>query len=177
MASRKILIVDDDQEVLQVLRDLIEFAGYDVTTASEEEKALIAVQNEPFDLSIVDLQLQRLNGIDLMKKLRCFLPDMPVLILTGYGTIESAVEAMKQGAYGYLTKPVDPDDLRSHIEKALEDLRLTAEIDRLKALLAHEYGSAKIVARSERMQQVLDVVSRVAASDSTVYIHGESGTG
>ena len=101
---------------------------------------------------------------------------MRVLILTGYGTIESAVEAMKQGAYGYLTNP-DPRRSSLHIEKAIEDRRVTVEIDRLKGLLEEEYGSAVIVARSERMQQVLDVVSRVAPSDSTVYIHGESGTG
>jgi len=177
MASRKILIVDDDVAVLQVLRDILLLAGYEVTTASEEGEALTAAKDQVFDLSIVDLQLQHQNGIDLMRKLGCILPDMPVIILTGYGTIESAVEAMKQGAYSYLTKPVNADDLRLHIDSALEERRLNAEIDRLKALLEEEHGSAKIVARSEKMQQVLDAVSRVAESDSTVYIHGESGTG
>ena len=177
MASHRILIVDDEQPVLDVLGEVMQLAGYEATTVSEEEEALQAVQDKAYDLAIVDLQLRRLSGIDLMKKLRCFLRDMPVIILTGYGTIESAVEAMKQGAYSYLTKPIAPRDLRDHIEKALEDRRVTAEIERLKALLKEEYGSAVIVARSDAMQRVLDVVSRVAQSDSTVYIHGESGTG
>jgi two-component system response regulator GlrR len=177
MASHRILIVDDEQPVLDVLGEVMQLAGYEATTVSEEEEALKAVQDKAYDLAIVDLQLRRLSGIDLMKKLRCFLRDMPVIILTGYGTIESAVEAMKQGAYSYLTKPIAPRDLRDHIEKALEDHRVTAEIERLKALLKEEYGSAVIVARSDAMQRVLDVVSRVAQSDSTVYIHGESGTG
>jgi two-component system response regulator GlrR len=177
MASHRILIVDDEQPVLDVLGEVMQLAGYEATTVSEEEEALQAVQDKAYDLAIVDLQLRHLSGIDLMKKLRCFLRDMPVIILTGYGTIESAVEAMKQGAYSYLTKPIAPRDLRDHIEKALEDRRVTAEIDRLKALLEEEYGSAVIVARSDAMQRVLDVVSRVAQSDSTVYIHGESGTG
>ena len=169
--------MDDEQPVLDVLGEVMQLAGYEATTVSEEEEALKAVQDKAYDLAIVDLQLRHLSGIDLMKKLRCFLRDMPVIILTGYGTIESAVEAMKQGAYSYLTKPIAPRDLRDHIEKALEDRRVTAEIDRLKALLEEEYGSAVIVARSDAMQRVLDVVSRVAQSDSTVYIHGESGTG
>ncbi|MGD0662436.1 MAG: sigma-54 dependent transcriptional regulator [Syntrophorhabdales bacterium] len=177
MASHRILIVDDEQPVLDVLGEVMQLAGYEATTVSEEEEALKAVQDKAYDLAIVDLQLRRLSGIDLMKKLRCFLRDVPVIILTGYGTIESAVEAMKQGAYSYLTKPIAPRDLRDHIEKALEDRRVTAEIERLKALLKEEYGSAVIVARSDAMQRVLDVVSRVAQSDSTVYIHGESGTG
>jgi two-component system response regulator GlrR len=176
-SSHRILIVDDEQPVLDVLGEVMQLAGYEATTVSEEEEALKAVQDKAYDLAIVDLQLRHLSGIDLMKKLRCFLRDMPVIILTGYGTIESAVEAMKQGAYSYLTKPIAPRDLRDHIEKALEDRRVTAEIDRLKALLEEEYGSAVIVARSDAMQRVLDVVSRVAQSDSTVYIHGESGTG
>ncbi len=169
--------MDDEQPVLDVLGEVVQLAGYEATMVSEEEEALQAVQDKAYDLAIVDLQLRHLSGIDLMKRLRCFLRDMPVIILTGYGTIESAVEAMKQGAYSYLTKPIAPGDLREHIEKALEDCRLTAEINRLKALLEEEYGSAVIVARSEAMQRVLDVVSRVAQSDSTVYIHGESGTG
>ena len=169
--------MDDEQPVLDVLGEVMQLAGYEATTVSEEEEALKAVQDKAYDLAIVDLQLRRLSGIDLMKKLRCFLRDVPVIILTGYGTIESAVEAMKQGAYSYLTKPIAPRDLRDHIEKALEDRRVTAEIERLKALLEEEYGSAVIVARSDAMQRVLDVVSRVAQSDSTVYIHGESGTG
>ncbi|MGD0229439.1 MAG: sigma-54 dependent transcriptional regulator [Syntrophorhabdales bacterium] len=177
MGAGKILIVDDDRNLLEVLGVRVESSGYEVTTATREDEALEAARNEAFDLALVDLQLERYSGITLMNDLKLLLPDMPVIILTAFGTIESAVEAMKQGAYGYLTKPFNPRDLFSHIEKALEDSMLTSDINRLKGLLDEEYSSADIVARSEKMQQVLNVVSRIAVSDSTVYIHGESGTG
>ncbi len=177
MASGKILIVDDDRNLLEVLKVRVESAGYDVFAAVREQDALDAARSEAFDLSIVDLQLERSNGIALMKELRLLLPDMPVIILTAFGTIESAVQAMRQGAYGYLTKPFNPRDLFSHIEKALENSRLTVEINRLKGLLQEGYDSPDMVVRSDKMQQVLNIVSRVAGMDSTVYIHGESGTG
>lgn len=173
----KILIVDDDRNLLEVLKVRVESAGYDVSTASLEEDALEAARNEVFDLSIIDLQLQRMDGITLMKELRLLLPDMSVIILTAFGTIESAVEAMKQGAFSYLTKPFNPRDLFSQVEKALENRRLTLEISRLKGLLEEEHVSPDIVFASEKMQQVLNVVSRIADNDSTVYINGESGTG
>ncbi len=160
-----------------MLKVRVESSGYEVTTAAREDDALEAARTQTFDLAIVDLQLERGSGIDLMGDLKLLLPDMPVIILTAFGTIETAVEAMKQGAYGYLTKPFNPRDLNAHIEKALEDSRLTLEINRLKGLLEEEYTSADIVARSDKMQQVLNIVSRIAVSDSTVYIQGESGTG
>lgn len=177
MASGKILIVDDDRNLLEVMKVRVESAGYEVTAVSKEQDALDAARNEAFDLSIVDLQLERSSGIELMKELRLLLPDMPVIILTAFGTIESAVQAMRQGAYGYLTKPFNPRDLFSHIEKALENTRLTVEINRLKGFLREELDSTDMVVRSDKMQQVLNVVSRVAKSESTVYVHGESGTG
>ncbi len=177
MASGKILIVDDDRNLLEVLKVRVESAGYDVIAATREQEALEAARSEAFDLSIVDLQLERFSGITLMKELQLLLPDMPVIILTAFGTIESAVQAMRQGAYGYLTKPFNAQDLFSHIEKALENSRLTLEINRLKGLLQEGYDSPDMVVRSDKMQQVLNIVSRVAGSDSTVYIHGESGTG
>jgi two-component system, NtrC family, response regulator GlrR len=177
MASGKILIVDDDHNLLEMLKVRVESVGYSVTTVAKENDALEAARNEAFDLSIVDLQLEHTDGITLMQELRLLIPDMPVIILTAFGTIESAVEAVKRGAYGYLTKPFNPRDLFAHIEKALENCQLSREINRLKGLLTEEYGSPDIIAKSEKMHQVLDVVSRVAASDSTVYINGESGTG
>jgi two-component system response regulator GlrR len=178
MGSAKILIVDDDPNLLEVLKVRVESAGYDVTTAVREEDAMEAARKEVFDLAIVDLQLERMDGISLMKELQLLLPGMPVIILTAFGTIESAVRAVREGAYGYLTKPFKPADLFAEVEQALENHRLTADIDRLKELLGEEGANpAQVVAKSEKMQQVLDVVSRVAESDSTVYISGESGTG
>lgn len=178
MAAGKILVVDDDKNLVELVKMRLESANYEVTAALREEDALEAVKREPFDLSIVDLQLIRQDGISLMQEFHSISSsEMPVIILTGHGTIESAVEAMKKGAYSYLTKPFEPRDLLLQIEKALEKRRLTAEVNRLKGLVEEKYDFANIVAKSEKMQRVLETVSRIAQTDSTVYIHGESGTG
>ena len=177
MSSGKILVVDDDKNLVELVKMRLESAGYEVTAVLNEEDALEALKGQTFDLSIVDLQLVHQDGISLMEEFHLILPEMPVIILTAYGSIESAVEAMKRGAYSYLTKPFDPGDLLLQIERALENRRLASEIERLKGLLEERYDFANIVARSEKMQRVLEVVSRIAKMDSTVFIHGESGTG
>ena len=172
-----ILVVDDDPAILELLRMRLESARYQVTTAQREEEAISAVKGQTFDLSIVDLKLGRKDGISLMEEIHSMSPEMPIIILTAHGTIESAVEAMRKGAYSYLTKPFEPRDLFFQIEKALENRRLTSEVQRLQELLRERYDFTQIVAKSEKMQAVLEMVSRVAKIDSTVYIHGESGTG
>jgi len=177
MSSGKILLVDDDRNLIELVKMRLESANYEVTTALDEEAALEAVKSQVFDLSLVDLQLVHQDGIWLMEEIHLISPEMPVIILTAYGSIESAVEAMKRGAYNYLTKPFDHRDLLLQIERALENRRLTTEIKRLRVLLEERYDFANIVARSEKMQKVLEVVSRIANTESTVYIHGESGTG
>jgi len=173
----KILVVDDDKNLLELLKIRLESAGYEVITALKEEDAIEAAKNQVFDLAIVDLQLLHQDGISLMEELHLILPEMPVLILTAYGSIESAVDAMKKGAYSYLTKPFDPQDLLFQIERAMENRRLNIEIQRLKGLLEERYDFTNIVARSEKMKKVLEMVSQIAKTESTVYIHGESGTG
>jgi two-component system response regulator GlrR len=177
MPTGKMLVVDDDQNLLELLKMRLESADYEVTTASREENALQAIKGQVFDLAIVDLQLAERDGISIMEELHLILPEMPVIILTAYGTIESAVEAMKRGAYGYLTKPFDPQDLLLQIERALENRRLTSEVQRLKGLLSERYEFTNIVAKSEKMQKLLEAVAQIAKIDSTVYIDGESGTG
>jgi two-component system response regulator GlrR len=177
MPLGKILIVDDDENILEVIRMRLESADYEVTTAAREAEALEAVRTHVYDLSIVDLQLAQTDGISLMEGLHLVLPEMPVIILTAYGSIESAVEAIKRGAYSYLTKPFDSQDLLLQIEKALENRRLTSEIKRLKSLLEERFDFGNIVARSEKMTRVLDVVSQIAKTESTVFVYGESGTG
>ncbi|MCJ7705146.1 MAG: sigma 54-interacting transcriptional regulator, partial [Desulfobacterales bacterium] len=177
MVSGKLLVVDDDQNLLELLKMRLESADYEVTTASREEDALQAIKGQIFDLSIVDLQLAHRDGISIMEEFHLILPEMPVIILTAYGTIESAVEAMKRGAYSYLTKPFDPEDLLLQIERALENRRLASEVQRLKGLLSERYDFSNIVAKSQKMQKVLEAVAQIANIDSTVFIHGESGTG
>ena len=177
MASGKILLVDDDRNLIEVLKVRVETAGYEAVTAPTEEKAVESAKSDPPDLAIVDLQLEKSDGIELMQKLRLLLPDLPVIILTAHGTIESAVEAMKKGAYSYVTKPFNARDLLLQVEKALENRVLKKEIRRLKSFLGEKYAFGNIVASSDKMQEVLEIVSRIAQNDSTVYIQGESGTG
>jgi len=177
MSPGKILVVDDDQNLLELMQMRLESSGYEVTTASVEQEAIDAVKVQVYDLSVVDLQLAQKDGISVMEEFHQILPEMPVIILTAYGSIESAVEAMKKGAFSYLTKPFNPGDLLLQIEKALENRRLHSEIRRLQGLLEERYEFSNIVAKSEKMEQVLEAVSRIANTESTVYIYGESGTG
>lgn len=177
MPLGKILVVDDDRNILEVMGMRLEAEGYQVATALDEKQATKIVQGEVLDLAIVDLKLASQNGITLMEKLHLINPDTPIIILTAYGTIESAVNAMQRGAYSYLTKPFDYRELLMHISNALEKKRLSGEIKRLKAVIGEKYSFENIVAHSEKMQRVLEQVSRVAETDSTIYIHGESGTG
>jgi two-component system, NtrC family, response regulator GlrR len=177
MSSGDILVVDDDRNLIEVLKVRIESAGYKVTASGSEDEAIEAAKIRMFDLAILDLQLEQSDGISLMEKLHLLFPDLPVIILTAHGTIESAVEAMKRGAYSYVTKPFNARDLLLQMEKALENRVLHKEIQRLKNILEKEYDFRSIVTRSGKMQRILETVARIADSDSTVYIQGESGTG
>jgi two-component system, NtrC family, response regulator GlrR len=177
MSAGKILIVDDDANLLELMKTRVETAGYAVTTAFGADEAKAAAKSVNFDLSVVDMKLEGHDGISLMEELHENHPELPVIILTGYGSIDSAVEAMKRGAYNYLTKPFDARELLLQISRALEKQQLTAENRRLKGLLEERYGFTNIITKSETMRRVLEAVSRIAKTESTVYIHGESGTG
>jgi two-component system response regulator GlrR len=176
MAAAKILVIDDDKNLLELARTRLEGANYSVVTALGDEPAVTAAK-DGFDLAIVDLRLADQDGITVMEKLHAVHPEMPVIILTGHASVEGAVEAMKRGAYTYLTKPFDPRELILQISRALESRKLANENQRLRGLLQEKYDFANIVAKSDKMQKLLEAVSRIAKSDSTVYIHGESGTG
>ncbi len=177
MVASKILVVDDDKNLLELAKTRLAAANYGVTVALGQEEALEAVNNISFDLAIVDLRLADEDGITLMEKLHALFPGMPVIILTGHASVEGAVDAMKRGAYTYLTKPFDPRELILQIGRALESCKLASENQMLKGMLKEKYDFANIVAKSDKMQRVLEAVSRIAKTDSTVYIHGESGTG
>jgi two-component system response regulator GlrR len=177
MVAPKILVVDDDKNLLELAKTRLAAANYGVTVALGQEEALEAVNNISFDLAIVDLRLADEDGITLMEKLHALFPGMPVIILTGHASVEGAVDAMKRGAYTYLTKPFDPRELILQIGRALESCKLASENQMLKGMLKEKYDFANIVAKSDKMQRVLEAVSRIAKTDSTVYIHGESGTG
>ena len=156
MAAENILIVDDDKNMLEVLNLRLEAEGYRVTAVSGVPEGLSAVENEAFDLALVDLKLEgKEDGIGLMEKIHRAAPEMPVIILTAYGTIGTAVEAMKRGAYSYLTKPFNRQDLLLQIKNGLEKSSLSREVSRLKALVEEKYGFENIIGNSKTMQAVL----------------------
>jgi two-component system response regulator GlrR len=177
LSSRKILVVDDDTNFLKLIRMRLELAGYEVVTALNEDEAIAIAKEEIFAVSIVDLKLVHKDGISLMEEMHSINPYMPIIILTAHGSIESAVEATKRGAFNYLNKPFDPQELLLQTERAMEHQRLASEVRKLEGLLKERYDFKNIIARSEKMQRVLDLVSRIARTDSTIYIFGESGTG
>ncbi|MCD6262259.1 MAG: sigma-54-dependent Fis family transcriptional regulator [Deltaproteobacteria bacterium] len=174
---KKILIVDDDENMLQVLKFRIEEEGYEPVAVTNAKDALELSSKDVFDLALVDLRLVGTTGIDLMKELHSNVPEMPVIILTAYGTIETAVQAMQQGAYSYLTKPFDYRDLIFQIRKGLEKNQLAREVKRLRALVGESYGFSNIIGKSKAMRIVMEQVARAAETDSNVCIYGESGTG
>jgi two-component system response regulator GlrR len=177
MSKGHILVVDDNPNLLELIKMRLEAADYSVMATGEEAHALSLLKDEIFDLCIVDLMLASGDGITLMEQMHAIRPDVPAIILTAHGSIESAVEAMRRGAYSYLTKPFERSDLLLQIERALEHRKLNWEIKWLKELLNERFNFANIIAHSSKMRATLDVVTRIAALDSTVYLHGESGTG
>jgi two-component system response regulator GlrR len=177
MSKGHILVVDDNPNLLELIKMRLAAADYSVMATGEEARALSLLKDEIFDLCIVDLMLASGDGLTLMEQMHAIRPDVPAIILTAHGSIESAVEAMRRGAYSYLTKPFEPVDLLLQIERALENRKLNSEIKRLKEILNERYDFANIISHSGKMRATLDVVTRIAALDSTIYLYGESGTG
>ncbi|MGA7143748.1 MAG: sigma-54 dependent transcriptional regulator [Desulfobacterales bacterium] len=173
----KILVVDDDRNILQVIKMRLVSGGYQVTTTGNAKEALGLAKQEPFDLMVLDLKLDEEDGISLMEDIHHTNPNIPVIILTAYGTIKSAVNAMKKGAYGYLTKPFEGHELLLQIDNCLEKKRLSQEVKSLRQLVKKKYGFDNIIGKSETMQKVFEQVTLAAATDSNVYIEGKSGTG
>lgn len=177
MSGEKILVIDDDANILEVVRMRLKSWGYYVTIAKDGLEAKAAVSNTSFDLVIIDLRLSEEDGIELMEELIRSHPDIPVIILTAHGSIESAVEAMRKGAYSYLTKPFHNEDLSLHVKNALEKRLLAREIEHLRGKLDDRNSFHQVMGKDKRIQEILDRVSRIAKSDCTVSLYGESGTG
>jgi two-component system response regulator GlrR len=177
MAEERILVVDDDRALLTLMKVRLQAAGYRVTLIREGQEALSRAQEEVYDLAIVDLKMAGMDGITLLQNLLRIHPALPVIILTAHGTIASAVEATKKGAYDYLTKPFDGKDFLHRIEKALEVRQLRGEIEQLRTLVQNRDRFDHIIAASDRMRDVLRQVAQVATTDATVSLYGESGTG
>ena len=173
----RILVVDDEEVVRAFVARVLADDGYDVETAAAASEALERVRREFLDLVITDLMMSPLSGMDLLRALKEFSPETDVLMMTAYGTIETAVQAMKLGACDYITKPFPVDELRLRVEHILEKRRLRHENRWLRHELFHHLGIENLVGHSPAFLQVLEKVRRVAPTDATVLLTGETGTG
>ena len=177
MEQERILVVDDDEGLLHLLRMRLSALGFSVTPCTGGRDALTAARQETFDIAITDLRLRAEDGLALAEELMQIQPGLPVIILTAHGSIPNAVEAMQRGAFGYLTKPFDDKELKATLDKALIQLRMTREIQRLKSLVKELYGLENVIARSPAMQRLFQQVAQIADSDATILLTGETGTG
>ncbi|HWR53635.1 MAG TPA: sigma-54 dependent transcriptional regulator [Bryobacteraceae bacterium] len=177
MKRIRILVVDDDENLRWVVQTQLDEMGYAVDTATDATQALEAIEQDPPALVLTDLKMPGVSGVELLERIRSGHPEIPVIIVTAFGTIQSAVEAMRAGAYDYLTKPIDYDELGLVVSRALEHYRLIEEVHTLRASLDRKYGFENIIGHSEALLTVLDTAARAARSSSTILIHGETGTG
>ncbi len=174
---QRVLVVEDDVAIQDVLDTFLEGKNFDVTLARNGEMALGLLQAEKFDLILTDLVLPGKGGMDVLKAATASHPPIPVIVMTGFGTVQTAVEAMKIGAYDYLTKPFNFDELQIVLDKALAVSKLRKENALLKMQLKKKYDFKGIVGDSPSMQAVYGMIEKIADTDSTVLITGESGTG
>jgi two-component system response regulator HydG len=172
-----ILVVDDDPSHLKTLKTIIMSWGYEATEADDGTTAVELVRERPYDLILTDVRMAEMSGIEALKRIKKYNPSIPILIMTAYSSVDSAVEALKAGAYDYLTKPLDFDVLRLTLERALEHTGLKAENKNLKNKLSADYDLKNIIGKSEPMKALIDMLAMIAPSEATVLITGESGTG
>jgi len=177
LSQANILVVDDEETMRDSCRQTLAQNGNRVEVAEDGSKALSVLEKESFDLIILDLKMPGLSGMEVLKKIKEDDPEVVVVVITGYATIESAVEAMKSGAYDFIPKPFTPASLRMIVERALEKRKLSLENVLLRGELKDKFGADVIVGRSASMQKVEELVRQVAPTDTTVLISGETGTG
>ena len=172
-----ILVADDEKSLRDFLAIMLEEEGYQVITASSVEKASKLIRENEFDLVLTDIRMGRSSGIDVLDAARNTLPDTPVVMMTAYASAETAVTAMKKGAYDYISKPFKIEDIQLVVKNALEKRKLAAENRLLKTALNDRFQFSNIIGKSEPIQKIFDLVKKVAQSKATVLITGESGTG
>ena len=177
MIGKRVLVVDDEESLRRVTQLKLQQAGYEATTASDGAQALELLTRHPQDLIITDLKMPGMSGMDLLRRVKEDYPEVIVIVVTAFGTIESAVEAMRLGAHDYIIKPVNADALKLVVSRALEHHRLREEVKNLRSMVDSKYGFENIVGKSKALLATLDNASRAAQSDATVLIRGETGTG
>ncbi len=179
METRKprILIVDDEPNIRQGLAEALDDQGYEIQQAPSGEAALELLRLTPFDLVLVDLVMEEMDGIEVLREVNRHWPQTEVVIITAYGTIETAVKALKEGAYDYLTKPINVKRFRSYVHNILRTQELEEENRRLREKLRTEQEYSQIIGQSEKLLTILEMIDQLAPTDVTILIEGESGTG
>ncbi len=172
-----ILVVDDEPNYLVVLSELLKDEGFEVITAQKGEDGFKVVQDTDLDLVITDMRMPGMDGLELLKAVKSYNKDLPVIMITAFGEVEKAVVAMKAGAYNYLAKPFNNEELLLNIRKAIEHYSLLRENLRLRDEARVRYGFASIVGKNEKMQEIYHLIEKVAPTSASVLITGESGTG
>lgn len=173
----RILLVDDDPIVVDSLGEFLQLEGYEVDGASSVAQAVANLQRQDYQILITDVNMPKSDGFELLRTIRERFPDVVTIVITGYGTIESAVEAIKMGAYDYLTKPIDDDEIRLVVERAVQQQSLIRENRLLKQQLAMRYSLESVVGHDYKMLKIFDLIETVAETKTTILINGESGTG
>ncbi len=177
MKKKRILLVDDDSSLRRVLEYHLREAGYSILTASDGRAAFDLFTENDIDLVITDIMMPEINGVELLRRIKAMSPETAVIVITAYGSIENAVQAMKLGAFDYITKPFERQALLATVEKALEMSELLQENRYLKQFIQDHFTLEHIVGTSRKMRYVFEVVKKVAATDAPVLLLGESGTG
>ncbi|HEX8800339.1 MAG TPA: sigma-54 dependent transcriptional regulator [Terriglobales bacterium] len=177
MTKGKLLIVDDELSVRDSLAKWFTEEGYDVATAECANEALTRVTEQTFDVALVDIKMRGTDGIELQRRLREIYPDILVIIMTGYASVETAIAALKNGAYDYVNKPLDPDEIAHLVAKAMSHRQTQQENVRLKETVADLAHPAEIIGQSSAMKRIFEAIETVSPTDATVLITGESGTG
>ena len=177
MSVPKILVVDDEMIVCESCQRILEEEGYEVEIALSGKEAFEKMKAHPFDIVITDLKMPGIGGMEILKTFRKEYPDSIIIMITGFSTVETAVEAMKLGAFDYIPKPFTPDEVSIVVKKAIEKKSLMLENIYLRQELQEKYGFHNIVGKSKKMQEIYRMIAKVAMTDSTVLITGQSGTG
>ena len=177
MEVAKILVVDDEPSILKLLKEALTQWGYQVGCVGTGTEALEAIRTELYDAAITDIRMPEMSGLDLLREIKRHDESIEVIVMTGYPTIASAVEALKEGAYDYLSKPLILDELRHLMARVTERRFLKGEVQSLRARLGEELTVNELVGNAPPMQRVKEIISKVATTDSPVLIEGESGTG
>jgi len=170
-----VLIVDDEPVALKALNRILRTEGYAVDTAGKGKEAIELIHTKKFDIILTDLMIDEISGLDVLSAAKERAPETEVIILTGHGSVDSAIEATKKGAFHYLQKPVKPDEVRHIVKRAIEKLMLTARIQELESGTGHDFPS--IIGNSPKITEIKKLIRRISDSDSNVLITGESGTG